>query len=250
MKFMVGYGVTCLGWPCVELHDPCHHSASEHDGSRMNDEERRRFREAAADCTPTMIRLAYLITGSQPAAERALQRALSKTARRWPAAESRPEHHIISTLCRDQAGWWHKWDRSGPDGGHSGAAAHRDADDDASPDRSDLHSAMRRAVRSLPRPERVVIALQEYEDLTAVETAQVLGWSEKRVQHRTERARARLRELLAALSAPDNAGYVPDDATSATLDSHALPMLDVHEPEPLSQEPAGTGRHTTMEASA
>ncbi|HEX6077820.1 MAG TPA: sigma-70 family RNA polymerase sigma factor [Micromonosporaceae bacterium] len=170
----------------------------------MNDEERRRFREVAADCTPTMIGLAYLITGSQQGAERALRHALSKTARRWQVAQSAPEHHILSALCRDHAGWRHRWTRLRPDDGLPSAPADRVADPDPQPDRSELHSAMRRAVRSLPRPERVVIALQQYEDLTAEETAQVLGWSEKRVRHRTDRARARLRDLLAELSAPED----------------------------------------------
>jgi RNA polymerase sigma factor (sigma-70 family) len=194
----------------------------------MNDEERRRFREVASDCTPTMIRLAYLITGSQPAAERALRQALSKTARRWTTAQAAPEHYIVSTLCRTQAGWRHRWTRTARDGGPFGAAANHDLDGDtALRDRSDLHSAMRQAVRSLSRPERVVIALQQYEELNVAETAEVLGWSEKQVRHRTGQARARLRDLLAELSAPDG-----DD------------------PDPRSPEPVDTGRHASTEAPA
>jgi DNA-directed RNA polymerase specialized sigma24 family protein len=186
----------------------------------MNDEERRRFREVAADCTPTMIGLAYLITGSQPAAERALRRALSKTARQWRVAQTAPERHILSALCRDQAGWRHRWTRAGLDDG-AGVPSRGD-DEDSDPDWYGLHRAMRRAVCSLPRPERVVIALQQYEDLTAVETAQVLGWSEDQVRHRTERARARLRDLLAELSAPDDSlGRQADDHDEATTAGQA-----------------------------
>lgn len=167
----------------------------------MTTQERQRFREVVADCTPAMIGFAYLITGSQAAAERALRRALAQTARRWRTVQSAPERAILSALCRDQVGWRHRWARIGLDDGPS-IPSGDDHPSDTETDRSELHSAMRRAIRSLPRPERVVIALQQYEDLTAAETAQVLGWSESQVRQCTERARARLRDLLAHLSAP------------------------------------------------
>lgn len=169
----------------------------------MDDKERQRFREVAAECTQAMIGLAYLITGSQPAAERALRRALSKAARQWRVAQDAPERYILSTLCQDQIGWRHRWTRTGLDDAPSVMSP--GDDDESDPDWYGLHSAMRRAVRSLPRAERVVIALQQYEDLTAEETAQVLGWSDEQVRHRTERARARLRDLLAEISAPEDA---------------------------------------------
>ncbi len=189
----------------------------------MDDKERQRFREVAAECTQAMIGLAYLITGSQPGAERALRRALSTTARQWRVAQVAPERYILSTLCQDQVGWRHRWTRSGLDDAPS-VTSHGD-EEDSDPDWYGLHSAMRKAIRSLPRAERVVIALQQYEDLTAEETAQVLGWSDEQVRHRTERARARLRDLLAEMSAPEDAlGHQSDSAhPSAAAISSAQP---------------------------
>lgn len=192
----------------------------------MDDKERQRFREVATECTQAMMGLAYLITGSQPAAERALRRALSTAARQWRVAQDAPERHILSTLCRDQVGWRHRWTPIGVDDA-PGVIPHG-GEKDSDPDWYGLHSAMRRAVRSLPRAERVVIALQQYEDLTVEETAQVLGWSDEQVRHRTERARARLRDLLAEMSAPEDAlshqsdnDYRPPADTSGTQTGHA-----------------------------
>jgi len=191
----------------------------------MDDEERQRFREVAAECTQAMIGLAYLITGTQPAAERALRRALSTTARQWRVAQAAPERHILATLCRDQIGWRHRWSRTGLDDAPS-VISHGD-EKDSDPDWYGLHSAMLRAVRSLPRAERAVIALQQYEDLTVEETAQVLGWSDEQVRHRTDRARARLRDLLAEMSAPEDALSRSDDdqrppaVTGSTQTGHA-----------------------------
>ncbi len=180
----------------------------------MDDKERQRFREVAAECTQAMIGLAYLITGSQSAAERALRQALSKTARQWRVAQVAPERYILSTLCQEQMGWRHRWARTGSDDAPSVMSA--GDEDESDPDWYGLHSAMRRAVRSLPRAERVVIALQQYEDLTAEETAQVLGWSDEQVRHRTERARARLRDLLAEMSAPEDALRQSDSDNRST----------------------------------
>lgn len=168
-------------------------------GGWMNDEERRQFTEMVADCTPTMLGLAYVITGSQPAAERTLRRALAKTANRWRRlGDLPPESHIVKIMCRYEVNWWHRIRR--------GLAA---VDPDAPPDEvatgqpPGLRTAMRRALVALPPTQRVVMALRHHERLTEEETAEVLGLSVKQVGRHTDRAVVRLRELLAALSTPD-----------------------------------------------
>ena len=49
----------------------------------MDDEARARFGEFVAARTPTLIRVAYLLTGDQHAAQDLLQTALTRTAARW-----------------------------------------------------------------------------------------------------------------------------------------------------------------------
>lgn len=152
-----------------------------------------------------MMGLAYLIAGSQPAAERTLRRALAKTARRWHRVGDRPESHIITVMCRYEASWWRRLGRGG------GLTEPDPAPDPAKPDparpapaETGLAGAMRRALVALPAAERVVIALQHHERLTQAETARVLGRSVSTVRRRTARAEARLRELLADLSTPEH----------------------------------------------
>ena len=53
------------------------------------------------------------------------------------------------------------------------------------------------AIARLPDPLRQVLILRAIEDLSQLETAQILGLSEKAVETRLRRARRRLHELLA-----------------------------------------------------
>ena len=54
------------------------------------------------------------------------------------------------------------------------------------------------AIDQLPHSLRVVFLLRDIEDLSTLETAEVLGLSETAVKTRLSRARMRLRELLSA----------------------------------------------------
>ncbi len=75
----------------------------------MNDEAKARFSEFVAARTPVLIRLAYLLTGDQHAAEDLLQTALMKTASRWAhVRQEDPEGYVRTVLYREQVSWWHR----------------------------------------------------------------------------------------------------------------------------------------------
>ena len=160
----------------------------------MNDEERHEFGALVAECAPAMLGLAYLLTGSQEAAERALRSALAETAVRWRRlGDLPPTYHILQGICRHELTWRRRWRRS------------RERID-VTADPPGLSGAMRRALMEMPAVERAVVALQRHEQLTDPEAARVLGCSERRVRAYARRADARLRELLGHLSAA-----APDD---------------------------------------
>jgi RNA polymerase sigma-70 factor (sigma-E family) len=69
--------------------------------------------------------------------------------------------------------------------------------------RLDLLSALRR----LPAPDRAVLVLRYWEDLSVARTAELLGIREGTCRARTSRALTRLRALLPDLAQPDD----PDD---------------------------------------
>jgi|SRR5919198_2783325 DNA-directed RNA polymerase specialized sigma24 family protein len=211
----------------------------------MNEDERQQFTKVVADCTPTMLGLAYVITGSQPAAERTLRRALSKTARRWGRlGDVPPESHIVELMCRHEVRWWRQLRR------------HRARIEPDTERPLGLRAAMRQALIALPPMERVVMALRYHERLTDEETAEVLGQSVKQVTRHTDRAVVRLRELLAELSTPDQSTLQLPRARTATLAVLAgsepvaqLPRARTATDgppdggEPAGSEPETVGRH-------
>lgn len=157
--------------------------------NRMNDEERHEFGVLVAECTPAMLSFAYLLTGSQEAAERALRSALAETALEWRRlGDLSPESHILRGICRHELAWWRRWRWS------------RERID-VTADPPGPSGAMRRALLEMPAVERAVVALQRHEQLTDPETARVLGCSQRRVRRYAKRADARLRDLLGHLSA-------------------------------------------------
>jgi RNA polymerase sigma-70 factor (sigma-E family) len=160
----------------------------------VDDQARRQFGEFVADRTPALIRVAYLLTGDQHAAEDLLQSALVKTATRWrDLRHADPEGYIRTVMYREQVSGWRR------------TARRRELAVDPPPeavaaDQSrhvDLRLAVRDQLLRLPPAQRAVLVLRFFEDLTETQAAQVLGCSVGTVRSRTHRAVRRLRELLA-----------------------------------------------------
>ncbi|HST11121.1 MAG TPA: sigma-70 family RNA polymerase sigma factor, partial [Terriglobales bacterium] len=64
-------------------------------------------------------------------------------------------------------------------------------------EQTELREALQRALKALPEKYRMVLVLRDVQQMSILETAQVLGISEENVKTRTSRARLQMRDLLA-----------------------------------------------------
>lgn len=167
----------------------------------MDHEARRQFTDFVTARTPSLLRLAYLLTGDQHAAEDLLQNALIRTAGRWRHIRESPDAYVRKVMYHEQVSRWRspRWGRE------------RSRDvvlDSATGDPSgqvDLRLALERALRTLPPRQRASIVLRYFEDLAESEVARLMGCSVGTVRSQTHRGLARLRELV-----PDFAALEPE----------------------------------------
>ncbi|GLX05820.1 SigE family RNA polymerase sigma factor [Microbispora sp. NBRC 16548] len=158
----------------------------------MNDEQRRDFAEFVAARSDSLIRLAYVLTGDQHAAEDLLQAALTKTVSHWPRIRDSPEAYVRRVMYHEQVGRWRspRWGRERTtDTPPDQAVGDRTAD-------ADTRLTLQRALRALPPRKRAVLVLRYYEDLPESEVAKIMNCSVGTVRSQTHHAIARLRELI------------------------------------------------------
>ena len=131
-----------------------------------------------------MIRLAYVITGSNEIAEEVTQEAFARLHQRWSTVETPVAYlrTIVTNLCRDEVRRFVLERRVKPDP--------QPAFDDPAIDETWA------VVCRLPFRQRAVLALRYYEDLPEAEVARVLGCRIGTVKSAHHRALARLREEL------------------------------------------------------
>ncbi|MEV5707733.1 SigE family RNA polymerase sigma factor [Actinoallomurus sp. NPDC052274] len=173
----------------------------------MNREARRQFTEFVTARTPSLLRLAYVLTGDRHAAEDLLQSALTKTAGRWGSVRDSPEAYVRKAMYHEQVGRWRspRWRRESV----TASVPDRSVADPSG--QVDLRLALERALLALPPRRRAAIVLRYFEDLPEAEVAQVMGCSVGTVRSQTHRALARLRELV-----PDFAALAEDRAPETT----------------------------------
>ena len=159
----------------------------------MDAEARARLEEFVTTRTPALIRLAYLLTGDQHAAEDLLQSALLKAARRWKHIRNEnPDAYVRAAMYHEQINWWRRR-------GRRSEMAVEHTPETPSPDPSsntDLRLAMRQALLQLRPHHRAVVVLRYYEDMSEAQVAELLGCSIGTVRSRTHRAVTQLRVLL------------------------------------------------------
>jgi RNA polymerase sigma-70 factor (sigma-E family) len=153
----------------------------------------------------TLLRTAYLLTGDRQLAEDLLQDALSRMAERWPqlAESGSPEAYVRRCLYNGAVDGWRRRARrrevlgadSVIDGGQPSGPGQRDVVGDV-----DARVVLRRALEQLTARQRAVLVLRFYEDLTEVQTADVLGCSVNTVKSQTRKALDRLRIVAPELS--------------------------------------------------
>ncbi len=74
----------------------------------MDERARQDFAEFVAGRSAELLRLAYVLTADQHAAEDLLQSALTKAAARWGRIHSAPEAYVRQVMYREQVSWWRR----------------------------------------------------------------------------------------------------------------------------------------------
>jgi RNA polymerase sigma-70 factor (sigma-E family) len=158
----------------------------------VDDSARREFAGFAATRSSALIRVAYMLTGDQHAAEDLLQTALTKAAARWGRIHTSPEAYVRQVMYREQVSWWRR------------RARHReipmaDLPDQAAavPDISaETRLSLQQALRALPAGKRAVLVLRYFDDLPEAQVASILGCSVGTVRSQTHKAITQLRAAL------------------------------------------------------
>jgi RNA polymerase sigma factor (sigma-70 family) len=145
------------------------------------DSEFDRFVETAS---PSLLRLAFVLTSDRGIAEDLLQTALLRTARRWRKASDAPDafaRRVLVNLAKDR---WRMLSRRPAEVMTADSLPAALLAQGEFADRISAADALLRAVDLLPRGQRTVLALRFWEDLSVSDTAQ------------THRALAQLERLL------------------------------------------------------
>jgi len=142
--------------------------------------------------TPALSRTAYLLTGDAHLAEDLVQTALFKAARSWHRINGDPEPYVRRILYTQNISWWRQRRLK--------ESALGDYDVPAASVDPDLRLTLEQALARLTTKQRTVLVLRYFEDLTEVQTGQVLGIGAGTVKSTTRQAFARLRALAPELA--------------------------------------------------
>jgi RNA polymerase sigma-70 factor (sigma-E family) len=156
---------------------------------------REEFRDYVVGASPSLLRVAYLMTGNRGDAEDLLQTALAKTYLAWPRIRDREslDSYVRRVMLNTRTSWWRR-SRHLPTSALDESAAHRasSARDDTAD--VDLHDALWTALGGLSQRQRAAVVLRYYEDLSEPETAALLGVSVGTVKSTVSRALQKLRD--------------------------------------------------------
>ncbi|WP_214326457.1 SigE family RNA polymerase sigma factor [Nonomuraea sediminis] len=158
----------------------------------MHPDDQRVFTDFVATRSNSLIRLAYVLTGDQHAAEDLLQSALAKTADHWRGIRGDPEAYVRRVMYHEQVGRW----RSPRWGRERVTDAPPDATESDRTARVDERITLEQALRRLPARKRAVLVLRYFEDLPESEVARIMGCSIGTVRSQTHRAIKHLREIV------------------------------------------------------
>lgn len=150
-----------------------------------------------------MLRVAFLLTGQQAAAEDLLQTSLERLYVVWDRldTDTQPTKYLRRILYTTHVSSWRRRLREVL----TGMPPERPTQSDEYADH-DERDRLGRLVQRLAPMQRAVIVLRFYEDLPEAEIAQVLGISVGSVKVHASRGMRRLRELVFATSRPTSPG--------------------------------------------
>ncbi|MFE6648098.1 SigE family RNA polymerase sigma factor [Nocardioides sp. NPDC057772] len=154
------------------------------------------FEEFVAGRRPALLRTAFLLTGHAEDAEDLVQTTLIKVVPRWARIKDNPEAYVRKVLAREAITRWRtrRWRET--------LVEHLPDREATGPDPTS-GIALRDALLRLPPPQRTVIVLRYYDDLTERETAATLGVSIGTVKSQSSDALTRLRVLIPDLASSD-----------------------------------------------
>jgi len=141
------------------------------------------FRSFVVARTPALSRTAYLLTGDAHLAEDLVQTALFKAARSWHRINGDPEPYVRRILYTQNVSWWRQRRLK--------ESALGDYDVPSGSTDTDLRLSLEQALARLTTRQRTVLVLRYFEDLTEVQTGQVLGIGAGTVKSTTRQAFAR-----------------------------------------------------------
>lgn len=152
------------------------------------------FDEWVSARVPALIRFAYLVTGSQHAAEDAVQTALTSAYERWPRIQRAddPDAYVRRMVVNAHVSWWRRF-------GRRESAVPEVRSLSVAPDpatRVAADDAVWRACAGLGRTQRAAIVLRFFEDLEYAEIARILGCAEATARSHVHRALAVMRTEL------------------------------------------------------
>ena len=138
--------------------------------------------------SPALLRTAYLLCGDRHLAQDLVQSSLSRAYTRWgrlrtvDAGETYVRKVMVTQAASSRRRKWHGEVPTDelPDSAQSG-------------DDLDLKATLQQALAALPAPQRAVLVLRFYADLSEAQTAELLNTSLGTVKSRTSRALAALR---------------------------------------------------------
>ncbi len=141
---------------------------------------------------PSLLRLAYVLTGNQADAQDVVQDALSRALPRWSRISTveDPDAYVRRMVVNAHISWWRKFRRreSPVDEVHDRAAPTSASFED--------RDRIWQACLRLPPDQRTAIVLRFYEDLDYADIAALTGVREGSVRSRVSRAMTALRTEL------------------------------------------------------
>lgn len=140
-----------------------------------------------------LLRFAHLVTGSQAAAEDAVQAALVSACEKWRRVRrtADPETYVRRMIVNAHISAWRRSGRR-----ESPVAAVRDRATGDPAEGIATRDAVWRMCAALPPQQRAAVVLRFYEDLEYGEIAAILGVAEPTVRSHVHRALAALRREL------------------------------------------------------
>ena len=154
--------------------------------------DRGSFDDFVATRSTRLLRTAYLLTHDRALAEDLVQTSLAKAWFAWGRIDGQPDAYVRRVMVNTYSSWWRRrWngEEATAEVPESGVGARGRTEDGRVDDRTDLWRALAR----LPRRQRAVVVLRFYEDLSEIETAEILQCSVGTVKSQASRALAKLR---------------------------------------------------------